>query len=102
MKGATWFDCSVDQIHNVNPCKAWDSSGRLIAFGNYRLDNEGRAATARELRLSIVHNYPDHPDLAWIYLSTDKGGDFGKTLVPVGADGRPLERFEVRIGGVDP
>jgi hypothetical protein len=77
-------------------CRAWDPSGRLIAFGNYRLDGEGRAASTRELRPSGVYSYPDRPDLAWIYLYTGKGGDFGKTLVPVGTDGRPLERFEVR------
>lgn len=98
MKTEAWFDCSVDHIRNVDTCRAWDETGNLIAFGAYRLDGENRAATANELRPSMVHTYPGHPNLAWIYLF--KGNNvLGKTLVPVNGDGQPLERFEVQVGG---
>lgn len=97
-KGAAWFDCSTDRIKNVNICQAWDTDGNLIAFGNYRLDGENRAATALELRPSQVHLYPGHPNLAWIDLFGDHHNFEGKTLVPVNDAGKPLERFEVGIG----
>ena len=92
LKNAGWFDCSVDQIKDVNVCRAWDRDGKLMAFGNYRLDGENRAARAVELRFERVESYPDHPSLAWIYLSD------GRTLVPVNDTGQPLQRFEVRLG----
>jgi hypothetical protein len=98
LKSAAWFDCSVERVKDVNICQAWDTAGNLIAFGNYRLDGENRAATSLELRPSVVHINPGHPDLAWIYLFGDRGSVFGRTLVPVNEAGQPLERFEVRIG----
>ena len=98
-KDAAWFDCSVERSQNVNICRAWDTDGNLVAFGKYRLDGENRAASAPELRPSTVQRYPGHPNLAWIYLFGDDGTIMGKTLVPVNDAGRPLERFQVRIGG---
>ena len=95
MKAETWFECSVDRSRNVNHCRAWDGGGNLIAFGSYRLDGENRAATEKELQPSQVLHYYDHPNLAWIYLFKD-GHTFGRTLVPVDENGRPLERFDVR------
>jgi hypothetical protein len=97
-KSAAWFACSVERTKDVNICRAWDTDGNLIAFGNYRLDRENRAATALELRPSEVHLYPGHPNLAWIYLWGAHGSIVGRTLVPVNDAGQPLERFEVRIG----
>jgi hypothetical protein len=97
-KDAAWFDCSIERSKDVNICRAWDAYGSLIAFGNYRLDGENRAATVPELRPSQVHRYPGHPNLAWIYLFGDHGSVVGRTLVPVNEAGKPLERFEVRIG----
>lgn len=97
-KSASWFDCSIERTKDVNVCRAWDSDGNLIAFGNYRLDGENRAATARELRPSTVLPYPGHPNLAWIYLFGNDGSVMGRALVPVNDAGQPLERFEVRIG----
>lgn len=97
-KSAAWFDCSVERTKDVNFCRAWDSNGNLIAFGNYRLNGENRAESALELRPSQVHLYPGHPNLAWIYLFGDHGSVVGRTLVPVNDAGQPLERFEVRIG----
>ena len=94
LKSSGRFDCSVDHGRNVDACRAWDDAGQLVAYGNFRLDGEKRAATATELRPSKVQLYPGHPELAWIYLS-DAKGDFGKVLVPVNAAGEPLERFEV-------
>jgi hypothetical protein len=93
-----WIDCSVDDSHDVDVCKAWDDNGKLVAFGNYRLDEKNRAATEEELRPSVVHpGPPDRPALAWIYLY--KGHETrGRLLVPVNAAGQPLERFEVTFG----
>jgi hypothetical protein len=94
-KTAGWFDCSVDSAAHVDICKAWDTDGKLIAFGRYRLDGEDRAATQHELRPSMVQLYPGHPDLAWIYLFDDHRTIMGKTLIPVDEAGKPLERFSV-------
>ncbi len=94
-----WFDCSIDSARDVDVCRAWDSKGKLIAFGDYRLDGENRAATALELRPSDVQPYPQHPNLAWIYLYGDHWNTRGRTLVPVNKDGQPLENFKVTIGG---
>jgi hypothetical protein len=96
-KSAAWFDCVLDRAKDVDVCRAWDEEGNLIAFGNYRLDGENRAATEGELHPSSVHSYPAHPNLAWIHLSGDHGITEGRTLVPVNEVGIPLERFEVRI-----
>jgi hypothetical protein len=101
-KSAAWFDCSLERSRNIDVCRAWDEDGNLIALGNYRLDGENRAATESELRPSQVQRYPNHPDLAWIYLLGDHGNTTGKILVPVNASGIPLERFEVRIGNDRP
>jgi hypothetical protein len=97
LKSAAWFDCSIDRTRGVNPCHAWDDAGRLVAYGNYRLDGEDRAATEAELRPSVLVLYPGHPDRAWIYLFKDRTIQ-GRLLVPVDANGVPLERFEVRTG----
>ena len=97
LTSGAWFDCSVDRKRDVDSCKAWDDEGHLIAFGNYRLDGENRAATEFELRPSMVLGTPGGPKLAWIYLFKDYNS-FGRTLVPVNGEGRPLERFEVTIG----
>jgi hypothetical protein len=94
LKTSGWFDCSVDRTKNIDVCRAWNDAGQLIAYGNFRLDGEQRAATVTELRPSSVQLYPGHPELAWIYLSDGKS-DFGKILVPVNDAGEPLERFEV-------
>ena len=99
MKSAAWFDCSVDQVRDVNVCRAWDRDGTLIAFGNYRLDGENRSATQSELRPWRVHDgNPQHPTLAWIYLFGVDTKGMPRTLVPVNNAGQPLERFEVRVG----
>jgi hypothetical protein len=98
LKSAGWFECSVDRLKDVNVCRAWDRDGKLVAFGNYRLDGENRAATLIELRPSTVESYPDHPNLAWIYLFDAHNTIMGRTLVPVNEAGQPLQRFEVRLG----
>jgi hypothetical protein len=48
-KSAAGFDCAVDSRRNVNVCRARDEEGRLVAFGDYRMDGENRAATQGEL-----------------------------------------------------
>ena len=50
----TWFDCSIEENRNVNHCMAWDSSGRLVANGDYQIMGENRAARPSELRPSLV------------------------------------------------
>ena len=95
---AAWFECSVDDVADVDVCRAWDERGHLIAHGRYRLDGESRAATPTELRPSEVQEYPGHPELAWIYLSGSQG-TLSKILVPVNSAAEPLERFEVHVGG---
>jgi len=92
-KSQAWFDCGVDSHRNVNVCRAWDERGDLIAFGNYRIDGQNRAASNRELRPWSVLSGPN-PRLAWIRLSGLGGGPH-LTLVPVDHVGQPLERFEV-------
>ncbi len=94
LKDSEWFDCSLDRTRDMDVCRAWDDAGRLIAYGNYRLDGEKRAATTGELRPSGVMGGPTgRPDLCWISLVG------GKTLVPVNNMGDPLERFEVQSQG---
>ena len=94
-KSEAWFECTVDFPRNVDVCRAWDEEGHLVAFGDYRLDGEKRAATPDELKPWNVLRGPNgNPRLAWIRLSGSKGGS-DLTLVPVNAIGEPLERFEV-------
>jgi hypothetical protein len=94
-KSAAWFDCAVDSRRNVNVGEAWDEEGRLIAFGDYRLDGENRAARDVELRPWKIHGGPNgNPKLAWIYLFGSKDAS-SLMLVPINSAGQPLERFEV-------
>jgi len=93
-----WFDCTIDRARDVNPCTAWDSDGRVIARGKFRLIDKHRAADASELHPSMVKRYPGghHPELAWIELY-GKDGLFSNRLVPVDDAGRPLESFGITL-----
>jgi hypothetical protein len=53
----TWFDCQLDQKKQVDTCRAWDINGKVIVAGDFRLDEEGRAATETELKPSKVLFY---------------------------------------------
>ena len=97
-KSQAWIDCSIESTRKINPCRAWDVHGNLIASGNYRLEGENRAADGSELRPSEVETYPGHPNLTDIYLFGDHGLIRGKLLIPVNDAGQPLERFEVQTG----
>lgn len=77
----TWFDCYVDSKKDVDVCKAWDSDGRLLADGEFRLEGENRAATRSELRPSRVNGGVGR--IKYIELEGDQG-PFSKVLVPVG------------------
>jgi hypothetical protein len=59
----TWFDCTADMVRNVDHCRAWDGTGRLIADGDYQLFGEDRAATAPELRPTKVLVIPTRSGL---------------------------------------
>jgi hypothetical protein len=83
---ATWFDCWVDTRRDVDVCRAWDTHGRLIANGDYRLEDEDRAATATELRPSLVSG---RGGKAQIYLFGPNHAIFGRVLLPF-VDGRRI------------
>lgn len=80
IEDGNWFDCSVDHERNVDVCKAWDSNGRPMADGDFRLDGENRAANESELRPSDV-DVSDGRTYA-IYLF-GKQGARSKTLIPI-------------------
>lgn len=81
VESGTWFDCNVDVERDVNICRAWDSNGRLLADGAFRLDGENRAATEQELRPSNV--IVDHTTgRGWMIYLSGRNGAFTKALVP--------------------
>ena len=81
LKEGTWFDCSVDLRRNVNVCSAWDEEGKQLASGDFRLDEENRAATAGELKPSSVLR--DEAGHAYMILLRGPKGPFDRALVPV-------------------
>ncbi len=80
IEDGTWFDCTLDSKRNVDVCRAWDSDGRLLADGDFRLECQGRAASNAELRPSSVSSSGGHAYA--VYLFGDKGSQT-ETLVPV-------------------
>lgn len=77
----TWFDCSVDTPRNVDICRAWDEGGRLIANGDFRLEDEDRAATPSELHPSMI--LANNGKAYMIYLYGPYNKLQGKVLLPV-------------------
>jgi hypothetical protein len=49
IEDASWLDCSIDAQRNVNVCRVWDPWGRLRTEGDFRYEDEPRAATKDEL-----------------------------------------------------
>ncbi len=82
-KEETWFDCRVDQIKDVDVCQAWDANGRLLTSGEFRLEDEDRAAKASELRPSQVAPLSENGKLQMIYLYGSSGEVSGRVLIPV-------------------
>jgi hypothetical protein len=80
IEDGTWFDCAVDSMRNVDTCKAWDSNGRVLADGDFRLECQGRAATNAELRPSSVDSSGGHGYAIYLF---GKDGARSQTLVPV-------------------
>jgi len=80
VEDGAWFDCRVDAAQNVDVCWAWDYWGKLLADGRFQLECEGRAATAAELRPTVVARGDGRVQA--IYLA-NKLEIFGKKLVPV-------------------
>ena len=80
IEDGTWFDCAVDSKRNMNVCRAWDSSGRLLADGDFRLECQGRAATKAELRPSSISSSGGHCYAIYLY---GKEGARSRSLVPV-------------------
>jgi len=96
-KSASWFDCRVDERRGVDVCTAWDADGRLLVSGDFRLKDEGRAATRAELQPSIPQaDESGHFDV--IYLFGPNRLIFGKELVRVGSKAE-REHFSVETGG---
>jgi hypothetical protein len=93
IEDGTWFDCVADSRRNVDVCKAWDSNGRVLADGDYRLECQGRAAVGNELRPSSVSSSGGHGHA--IYLFGQEGART-RTLVPV-TNERQAPCPEVRI-----
>lgn len=64
--GGSFVFCDVDLKRDVNRCNVWnDFTGQLVESGEYRLLNEGRAATKSEL----VYAWAD--GAGWIGLERD-------------------------------
>ena len=80
VEDGTWFDCILDSKRNVDVCRAWDGTGRLLADGDFRLECQGRAASSAELRPSSVSSSGGHAYA--VYLFGEKGSK-SETLVPV-------------------
>lgn len=78
-----WFDCSVNASRNTNTCKAWNRRGRLLADGEFQVENENRAAIASELRPVMVGcDKKDGKLVKVIYLGGQMGIS-GKRLIAV-------------------
>ena len=85
-ESAAWFDCSIDDLRNVNVCRAWDADGRLRAAGAFRLKGENRAATKLELRPSMLGASDDSGMARSIYLFGPGKVIMGQELVQVGQE----------------
>ena len=82
-ESAEWLDCSVDWERNVNVCRAWDDSGRLLADGDFRLEGENRAATQAELHPSTTGATAESGLANEIYLFGPHGIIQGRKLIRV-------------------
>jgi len=49
IEDASWLDCAIDEQRNVNICRVWDSYGHLRTEGDFRYEDEPRAARKDEL-----------------------------------------------------
>jgi hypothetical protein len=87
IEDGTWFDCFVDSKRDVDICKAWDDSGRVIADGPFRLEDEDRAATASELHPSLVLSTGGKAYMIYLF---GKDGIFGRALVRVDSRNRRI------------
>ena len=68
IKTASWLDCSIDSVRNVNVCKVWDEKGNLRISGDFQYEDQHRAATKKELYPSMAAG----PDT--VYLSDGPHG----------------------------
>jgi hypothetical protein len=83
---ATWFDCQVDLKRDVDVCRAWKEDGRLIVNGDFRLEDENRAASKSELRPSRV--LLDAGMRSYMIYLFGQNGAFSKILVPVNSSSK--------------
>jgi len=80
IEDGTWFDCTVDSQRNVNVCRAWNTSGKLVADGQFRLEGDGRAAIGSELRPSRVLGTDGKAYMIYLF---GEHGALSRALVPV-------------------
>jgi hypothetical protein len=94
-ESAAWFDCSADRERDVDVCTAWDDSGRLLANGDFRLEDENRAATPGELRPSTIGRTDASGRSDEIWLFGHHGLIEGKKLIRVGPPRIPSAKGEL-------
>ena len=63
IEDGSWIDCSIDSARDVNICKAWYYDGRLRVSGDFRFEDQHRAATKEELNPSMVAG----PDAIYLF-----------------------------------
>ena len=80
IEDGSWFDCSIDEGENVNFCRAWDYQGRLRAEGEFRYEDEPRAARRDELHPSLVAGR----DTIYLFGGPDHRDAFAHALYRVG------------------
>ena len=85
-ESAEWFDCRYDRARDVDVCKAWDTSGKLLADGDFRLKGENRAALPEELHPSGIGGMTATGLTDTIYLYDPHGAWIVKELVLVSSE----------------
>ena len=54
IEDGSWFDCAIDGKRDVNVCRVWDYEGHLRTEGDFRYEDEPRAARKDELYPSLL------------------------------------------------
>ena len=80
IEDGSWFDCSIDEKRNVNVCRVWDYAGTLRAEGDYRFEDEPRAAGRDELYPSLLAGR----DTIYLFAGPNQRDAFAHALHRVG------------------
>lgn len=85
VEDAAWFDCALYENRDVDHCRVWTPSGRLICDCDFRLEDTHHAAPSSELRPSrLLLRDGRHPYMLYLFGSN---GTFSRILVPVNCVG---------------